>query len=302
MSDYYAELNVKKGASVDEIKKSYRKLALQYHPDRNPNDTKAEEKFKKISEAYAVLSDDSKRKQYDSVGDQSFHQNYSQDDIFRGTDFNSIFRDFGFADNDQQNIFSKIFGGGAGEQFGGGRGGPMRNIKGQDVEYPLTVGFMDSYNGSERDIHFSLSDGTTQQFKLKIPAGIKTDAKLRVAGKGATSSHGGKNGDLYVLITVANHAIYKRIENDIEAPVLLKPSEAMLGCQKTIDTPVGEKNVKIPSGIKSNTKIRLKGLGFADLQNKTSRGDFYAVVEIDVPSCLSDAQRTAVEQLAETGL
>lgn len=316
MADYYKVLGVERGAKDDEIKKSYRKLALKFHPDRNKGDKKAEERFKEISEAYAVLSDPEKRRQYDMVGDASFHQRYSQEDIFRGADFSSIFKEFdlggmgggpGGGQAGWDNIFGRIFGGGMGRppQDPSGRGGPGRGqqeIKGQDVEYPLTVGFQEAFAGSERNLSYQLSDGTKHELKLRIPPGARDGAKLRVAGKGASSPYGGAPGDLLVVIHVAPHPDYVRSGDDVERRLPLKISEALLGAQRGIETLDGLKKVKIPAGVKPGTKVRLKGLGFPVPGGKGLRGDFYVVVDLELPTTLSDAQRSAVEALQSVDL
>jgi len=299
VANYYDMLGVSKTATEAEIKKAFRKMAMQYHPDRNPNNKEAEEKFKQLNEAYAVLSDPQKRKQYDMFGDQKFHQQYSSEDIFRGTDFSSIFEEFGLGGHD---IFSNIFGGG-GRGFGG-HGGGFRQAppRGSDVEYPLPVGFMEAYTGGERTINFSLNDGTQRSLSVKIPAGIRSGAKLRVPGRGAPSRMGGEAGDLYVLIQVADHPEYKRVEDDIEAKLELKISEAILGASREITTPEGSKKIKIPAGVRAGTKIRLKGLGFPVQGRSGQRGDFFVVVDLIVPDKLSSQQKHAIETLQEAGL
>ena len=309
MSDYYETLGLKKGADETAIKKSYRKLALQYHPDRNAGDKGAEEKFKKISEAYAVLSDADKRKQYDMHGDSKFHQNYSQEDIFRGADFNSIFEEMNLSGGGD--IFSRIFGGAAG--FGGGRpggrggfspgfGGQRAQAKGQDVEFPLQIGFMESYTGSERQVSFRLGDGSETDLKVKVPAGARDGSKLRVSGKGAASPYGGAPGDLYIIIQVAGHPKFERVADDIESKIHLKISEAFLGCTRDVETPDGTKAVKVPAGVKPGTRIRLKSLGFPHAGKSTSRGDLYAIVEFDIPQKLNPKQLEAIEALAGVDL
>lgn len=310
MADYYKILEVERGASTDEIKKSYRKLALKYHPDRNKGDKNAEEKFKEISEAYAVLSDDQKRKQYDTFGDTKFHQNYSQEDIFRNADFGSVFRDFDMGG--MGDIFGRIFGGmGGGGGFGfdpsGGRGRGPGGFgggvpKGQDVEYPLDISFHEAFHGGERQVSYRLTDGSSHQIKIRIPRGAKDGAKLRVAGKGAASPYGGPAGDLFVILRVAADPRFTRSGDDIEAPVSLKISEALLGTSRDVETMDGVKKVKIPAGVKLGTKVRLRGLGFPSAGKHGHRGDFYVVVSLDVPSELTPAQRAAVEALQTVNL
>lgn len=298
MQNYYETLGVAKGSSEADIKKAYRKLAMTYHPDRNPDNKEAEEKFKQINEAYAVLSDPQKKKQYDTFGDARFHQQYSTEDIFRGTDFSSIFDELGLGG--QGNFFSSIFGGGGGfnaRRAAGFNAGPQ---KGQDVEYPLQIGFMDAYKGIERRISFRLSDGTEREITIKIPKGIRSGAKLRIAGRGAPSRNGGPAGDLFVLVQVAEHPDFKRVDDSIEVTLPLKVSEAFLGCSKSVQTPEGERKIKVPGGVKAGTKIRLKGLGFTTPSGEAA--DLYAVVDLEVPKDLSKEQKKAVEVLAEVGL
>jgi curved DNA-binding protein len=277
---------------------------MKFHPDRNPGNKAAEEKFKKISEAYAVLSDTEKRRQYDMFGDQKFHQNFSQEDIFRGADFRNIFSDAGF---DGSDIFSRIFGAGfGGAGFGGqgfgGRGGfggaPPR---GQDIEYPLTISFQEAYNGAERHLNFSLSDGSSRDLTIKIPAGVSEGGKLRIAGKGVASALGGAPGDLYIVVSVAQHPVFTRNGPDIDGKLRLKLSEALKGCSKDVETLEGSKKIKIPAGVKPGTKIRLRNLGFP-VPGKSIRGDFFAVIEYEVPENLSPNQLLAIDRLAEVGL
>jgi curved DNA-binding protein len=299
VENYYDLLGVAKTASEAEIKKAYRKLAMQYHPDRNPDDKSAEEKFKKINEAYAVLSDADKKRQYDTVGDSRFHQQYSSEDIFRGTDFSSIFDEMGLGG--RNSFFSSFFGGGGGggPRSGGGFGqqGPA---KGQDVEFPTTIGFLDAFNGVEKPISFKLSDGTEREMTVKIPKGVKSGSKLRVSGRGAPSRSGGQPGDLFIIVNVLEHPEFKRVDDNIEVTLSLKVSEAFLGASKAVNTPDGEKKIKIPAGVKAGTKVRLRGLGFPIAGGST--GDLYAVVDLDVKKDLNSAQMNAIEALAEAGL
>ncbi|MBI2603054.1 MAG: DnaJ domain-containing protein [Deltaproteobacteria bacterium] len=295
MEDYYKTLGVEKGSSTDEIKKAYRKLALKYHPDRHAGNKEFEEKFKKISEAYAVLSDPQKKKQYDTFGSADFHQRYSTDDIFRGTDFGSVFEEMGLGGF--ESILGRMFGG-----FGGGRAGGFHPpVRGQDLEYELQVSFDEAYKGAERQLDLDLGRGERRSLKLKIPAGVKAGGRLRVAGKGGKSPTGGHGGDLYVKIDVAPHPDFTRNGNDIESSMGLKISEALLGTTREIATPEGVRKLKVPAGVKGGTKIRLRGLGFP-IVGKNERGDFYAVVELIIPKHLSSKQKKIAEQLQAEGL
>lgn len=309
MADYYKTLGVEKGATDDVIKKAYRKLALKFHPDRNKGDPKAEEKFKEISEAYAVLSDEGKKKQYDNFGDQKFHQQYSQEDIFRGADFSSIFREFNLGGFDLGSIFGGRGGSAGFEAFGGmgGRGAGTAEarrgaMKGQDVEYPLTIGFEEAFRGSERQLSFRLEDGTSRSLKVKVPKGARDGAKLRIAGKGADSPYGGDAGDLYVVVSVAAHPRFTRTGDDVEAPLPLKLTDALLGATAEVETLDGVKKVKVPALMKPGKKIRLKGLGFPIARSETERGDFYVVVDYLLPETLTAAQKYAVEAMRDADL
>lgn len=302
VSDYYEILGVSKSASADDIKRSYRKLALKYHPDRNKGDKASEDKFKEISEAYAVLSDPQKKQQYDMYGSTGFHQRYSTDDIFQGADFSSIFKDlnFGGGGSGFDSIFSTLFGGGA--HGGGGRGGFRgQSAKGQDVEYDLTVSFMEAYAGAEKRIVFSLNNGQQVDLKVRIPAGIKEGGKLRVQGKGAQSQFGGPPGDLYIKVHMTPHHNFRRDGQNIEFDLNLKLTDAILGTKVQLPTLEGEKTVKIPAGISSGTKIRLKGLGFP-IPGSSDRGDLYAVAKLEVPKHLNPQQQEAVSNLRSLGL
>lgn len=291
--DYYQTLGVKKGAPPEDVKKAYRKLAVKYHPDKNPGNTEAEEKFKEISEAYAVLSDPQKKAQYDQFGSTGFHQRYSQEDIFRNFDFGDIFQGTGVGTED---IFSRIFGGGF---QGGGRYRP-RKQKGNDyaMEFPIT--FREAAEGGEKRVSF-LRDGEREELSVKIPPGIENDAKLRVQGKGEKGSQGGPAGDLYLTIKVGTDPVFSREGDDIVVEREIRFSEAALGASLEVPTLEGNKRVKVPAGIQPGTKIRLKGFGFPHM-GKTSKGDLYVKITVKVPGHLSASQKKLIEELAETGI
>ncbi|WP_321532859.1 DnaJ C-terminal domain-containing protein [uncultured Desulfuromonas sp.] len=297
--DYYATLGVTKQASEQEIKKAYRKLAVKYHPDKNPGDKQAEEKFKEISEAYAVLSDPEKKTQYDQFGDTGFHQRYSQEDIFRGADFGDIFREFGMGGDD---IFSQLFGG-----MGGGRGrrsafhqGRPQQVKGQDYVMRVNLPFRQAVTGGERMINYS-HDGHNEQIQVRIPPGIETGQKLRVGGKGGPSPTGGKSGDLLLEITVDKDAHFTRDGNNLQVQVSVPFSGACLGTSAAVPTLDGEKRIKVPAGTANGSRIRLRGHG-VPAHGKHPAGDLYAQVMVKVPKQLTDEQKALLEELQKQGL
>ncbi len=293
--DYYQVLGLKKGASADEIKKAYRKLAVKYHPDKNQGNKEAEEKFKEINEAYAVLSDPQKKTQYDQFGSTGFHQRYSQEDIFRGFDVGDLFKDMGFGTDD---IFSRIFGGGGFQQRGAG----FRNRKqrGEDFTMEVQVSFREAARGVEKRIAF-MREGKREELSVKVPAGIDNDAKLRIAGKGGKGAGGGPAGDLYLTVKVGSDPVFTREGNDIIVEREIRFTEAALGTSLEVPTLEGSKRIKIPAGIQPGTKIRLKGFGFPQL-NKNTRGDLYVKVGVKVPEGLSESQKKLLEELAASGI
>jgi curved DNA-binding protein len=297
--DYYEILGVGKNASDEEMKRAYRKLAMKYHPDRNPNKKEAEERFKELNEAYAVLSDKEKRKQYDTFGKEGFHQRYTQEDIFRGFDF--------------EDIFSNLFGGrGRRETRSGGRGGydfgdvfsrayqgGRAPQKGEDVLYELPITLEEAALGGEKRISIP-KNGRVEEISVRIPAGIPSGKKLRVAGKGMEGKNGGPSGDLYLQVSVKNHPIFDRDGDDLIVEKEIIFSEAVLGTTIEVPTLEGTKKVKVPPGTQSHTKMRLRGLGISHFQG-TGKGDEYIKVIVKVPKRVTDKSRKLIEELAKEG-
>lgn len=293
VKDYYQVLGMKKDASPEDIKKAYRKLAIKYHPDKNPGNKDAEEKFKEISEAYAVLSDPQKKAQYDQFGSSDFHQRYSQEDIFRGFDFGDIFQGTGVGAED---IFSRIFGGGFQP---GGRRHPRRQ-RGEDYSMEVSLTFREAAEGGEKRVSF-LRDGVKEDLSVKIPAGIENDSRMRIKAKGGQGCGGGPSGDLYLTIKVGADPVFSREGNDIMVEREIRYTDAALGTTIEVPTLDGSKRVKVPAGIQPGTKIRLKGFGIQHM-GKTSKGDLFVKVNVKVPGQLTASQKKLVEELAATGV
>ena len=301
--DYYEILGVNKSASDEEIKRAYRKLAMKYHPDKNPNKKDAEERFKEINEAYAVLSDKEKRKQYETFGKEGFHQRFTQEDIFRGFDFDDI--------------LSGLFGGRGRREFRyGGRGGSdfgdlftgqgtyqdmsRRPQKGEDILYELSISLEEAVLGGEKRISYR-KNGKVEEVSVRIPKGIETGKKLRLSGKGMEGRKGGPSGDLYLQISVREHPIFIREGDDLIVEKEVSFSEAALGTTIEVATLEGTKKVKIPQGTQSHTKMRLKGLGIPHFQ-KEGRGDEYVKVIVRVPKRVNDKSKKLIEELAREGM
>jgi curved DNA-binding protein len=311
--DYYNLLGVSKNATPEEVKKAYRKLALKYHPDRTKGDKEAEERFKEISEAYAVLSDKEKRQQYDTFGDAGFQQRFSREDIFRNFDMGSILREFGFdfgygaAGSGRTatgaNPFGAFF-----QQAGGGCGpGGCQGSRGSapprgsDLRMELPLTFEEVLNGVEKTI--SLRRGSQpERVSVKVPAGIDHGKKLRVSGKGEPSPVGGPAGDLYLQIRIEPHHLFTREESDLLLDRQISFSEAALGTVVSVPTLDGnELKVKVPAGVQCHARLRLKGKGLP-VGPQGPRGDLYVKIGVAVPKSLTDEQRELMEKLAAAGL
>jgi len=297
-TDYYKALEIEKGASSDDIKKAFRKLAVKYHPDRNPGNKGAEDKFKEINEAYAVLSDPEKKQQYDTFGSSGFHNKYTQEDIFRGFDFGNAYKDMG-GGSGAEDIFSRLFGGSFSR--GGGRGG-FRSAQqnGADHEMELTISFLDAAHGVEKQVAFR-RNGQREELKVKIPAGVDNGSKIRISGKGAQSDSGGSPGDLFLILHVEPDPVFTRDGGDLFVERPISFTAACLGIALDVPTLEGDKRIKIPAGIQPGTKIRLKGCGIKSL-GSNAKGDLYVKIGVHIPETLNAEQKQLVEELAKKGL
>lgn len=312
--DYYKVLGVAKGASAEEIKKAFRKLALKYHPDRNKGDKEAEDKFKEINEAYAVLSDPKKKQEFDTYGSSGFKQRYSQEDIFRGSDINDILRGMGLGGD----AFSQFFGGGGRGGFrtythGGGPGaggfgyqqpfGGMGGVpaRGTDLVYELPVSLQEVFLGGEKMVSYRVG-GRTERISVKVPPGMESGKKLRLAGKGEPGPPGAPVGDLLIKINVLDDPQFKREGADLETTKTVPFSQAALGATVEVATIDGKNlTVKLPKGTQPGARLRLKGQGLPQFKG-SGRGDLFVRVAIEVPTRLSKDQKELLEKLSEEGL
>ncbi len=308
--DYYKILGVNKDASDEKIKKAYRKLAMKYHPDQNKGDKQAEEHFKEVNEAYAVLSDKEKRRQYDMFGSEGFQQRFSQEDIFRNFDFGQVFREFGFGSED---VFGRIFGGMGGgrrpfRRGGGGfySGGPFGRTaqqpqKGSDLVMDMQVSLKEAVFGASKIASFNKGGGV-ERVTVKIPPGISTGKKLRIAAKGQEGVWGGPPGDLLIKILVASHHVFHRKGDDLIITREITLTQAVLGIQIEVPT-LDDKtlSLKVPAGTQSHTQMRIKGHGVPRF-NKTGRGDLYVKIIVKLPKSLTPEQEELFKQLADQGL
>ena len=306
--DYYEVLGVDKNADDETIKKAYRKLAKKYHPDTNAGNAEAEKKFKEISEAYAVLSDKEKRKEYDQFGNGDFEY-----------DPNQGYQEFHFEGGNMDDIMEELFGhmGGMGHMGGGfGSGGSHRSSRtsfynngfdngfasgfagssmNNNIETEMTISFDDAVFGCDKLISLQdpHSSAAPKKLKVHIPAGIASGQTVRLKGKGRTSA-----GDLLIKVTVEEKIGYDRKGMDIYTTVNIPYEIAALGGEATIPTLYGNVKCKIKEGTQSGCKIRLKGKGVVSMKNSSQYGDQYATVQIQVPRHLSEEAKQKLREYA----
>jgi len=299
-ADYYKVLGVDKKATDGELKKAYRKLAMKYHPDKNKGDKAAEAKFKEVSEAYAVLSDKEKRRQYDEFGANGFQQRFSQEDIFRGFDFSDILKEFGFGGG----MFGGKRSGGrfsySGSPFGQA-GGRQSQPKGSDVVYEMPLTLHEVATGTRKTLSLQHGD-RTEKVNVNVPKGITTGKKLRIPGKGNLNPYGGQPGDLYVQVKVLPDRVFSPEGHDLHIHRNIKLSDALTGTTLSVPTLEGkELNLKVPAGTNHKTKMRLPGHGLPRLKGG-GRGDLYVNLLVQMPKKLSAEQKELVRKLADSGL
>ena len=322
--DFYKTLGVERKADEKEIKRAYRKLARQHHPDINPNDKGAEARFKDINQAYQVLSDKEKRELYDAVGDDydKVPAGVSAEDFKRysgGTGFSGSgnfpgganFEDVFGQSSTRGGANFRVQSGGAGaggvgdlfENLFGGRGDSGRRQtrtpqKGGDVEQPIEISLQESIRGAQRTLQLTIRSergDESRHVTVRIPAGVRDNARVRIANQGASGQNGGANGDLFLRVRIAPHAFWKREVDDLVCEIPIRFDEAALGATISVPTIESAVNLKIPAGTQSGQTFRLSGRGVKQKDGKA--GDQFVKVKIVVPKDLNNRERELIEEL-----
>jgi len=297
--DFYDILGVKKTVDAKELKKAYRRLARQYHPDLHPGEkkTEMEKKFKELNEAYEVLGDEENRKKYDQYG-----MNWKEAEAYerarqQGGGAYPGGGPGGFTQGgaDFSDIFENMFRQGAQREGAGFRGFAMA---GADMEANLPISLREAFTGTRRALNLSDAGGTPRSIEVRIPAGVRDGERLRVKGKGAPGRGGGPPGDLFFYVQIAPHPVFQRKDADIVVTLPLWPWEAVLGADVEVPTLSGTVRLKIPAGSQSQQRMRLKGKG---LPKRTGgHGDQFVVLDIVTPTSLSPDEKQLYEQLAKS--
>ncbi len=300
-TDYYAALGVERGASQDEIKKAYRRLAQKYHPDVS-KEPGAEAKFKEIAEAYQTLKDPEKRAAYDALGTRPQGEEFRPPPDWARQHGGA--EGFSFEDIDFADLFSRFGARGAGTRgFSGGNG----SMPGQDFEIPVEISIEDAFRGTTLELNLSMPEydaaghlrRVPQQVRARIAPGAVDGQRLRLPGKGGKGFNGGRNGDLYLDISLKPHPLYRAVDHDLYIDLPLAPWEAALGASVEVPTLAGNVNLKIPAGTSGGRKLRLAGRGLP--KPRGGAGDLSAVAQVVVPATLSERERALYQQLASTG-
>lgn len=302
--DYYKMLGIDKNASQEDIKKAYRKLARQYHPDVNPNDKEAHKKFQQINEANEVLSDPEKRKKYDEYGKD--WKNAEEFAKARGQQrqYNYEGQEGGFGEGFDGGAFSEffesLFGGMGGNRSGnGGRTGSGRRsrdvkFRGQDYEAALQLSLREAYTTHQRTITID-----EKNLRITIPAGAESGQRIRLKGQGGPGINGGPNGDLYITFQIADDPQFKRLGNDLYATAEIDLYTAVLGGETTVETLSGKIKLKISPGTQNDTKVRVKGKGFPVYKQEGEFGDLYVTYKIKIPTQLTEKEKELFTELSK---
>lgn len=303
--DYYAALGVGRQASDEEIQKAYRQLARKYHPDLNPDDAKAKQKFQEVQNAFEVLSDSKKRDMYDRYG-SAYESMGAGGPGGPGAGGPNPWANAGGGGPNVDINLDDLFGGGGGGGFAdlfknlGGRGKrtarPEPPSRGSNIEYELTVPFTTAVLGGEAQIAVQRPDGRTETIQVKVPVGIEDGKKIRLRGQGNPSPNGGPDGDLMIKVKAAPHPHFRRQGKRLDVRVPITLAEAVAGAKVDVPTPHGTITVTVPPETSSGAKLRLKGQGVKPASG--TPGDLFAELEIVLPKNMSDEDREQLQSIA----
>jgi curved DNA-binding protein len=294
--DYYKILGVDKSASQEDIKKAYRKLARKLHPDLNPNDKEAKNKFQQINEANEVLSDPEKRKKYDQYGEnwqhgEAFERAAQSQTAGQGRKRTYSSEEYG--EDDFSDFFESLFGQ---QAAGGGMGrSGTTKFRGQDYTAELQLSLQDAYQTHPQTLTVN-----GKKIRITIPAGIENGQVIKLKGYGSPGANGGPNGDLYITFSIINDTKFRRLGNDLYASVELDLYTAVLGGEITIDTLNGKVKLKVKPETQNGTKIRLKGKGFPVYKTQEKYGDLYITYTIRIPTHLTEKQKALFTELSKS--
>lgn len=298
--DYYKILGLDKNASADDIKKAYRKLARQHHPDLNPNDAEAVKKFQQINEAHEVLSDPEKRKKYDQYGAdwkqaeqfEQARQQRQQRGAAAGNPFGDGYEEhFTYSDGgDFSDFFSQMFGGAG----GGNRAGRESRFRGQDYRAEVKVNLTEAYKTHQQT--FTVNG---KNIRITVPAGIESGQEIKIKGYGSPGVNGGPNGDLYITFDIVNNTSFTRRGNDLYLDAPLSLYKAVLGGEETIDTMGGKVKLTVQPETQNGAKVRLKGKGVPVYKKEGEFGDLYITWKVALPKNLNEKEKELFQQLAD---
>lgn len=298
--DYYKVLDLNKSASAADIKKAYRKLARKLHPDLNPNDKTAQEKFQKVNEANEVLSDPEKRKKYDQYGKDWQHADaFEQAKQQQGSQGYSDGRSYGgggqaYDESQFSDFFESMFGGGGGFRGGGTGRRQTSQFKGQDMNATLRLNLTDVLKEEKQTISLG-----TKKIRLTIPAGVEDGQTIKIKGHGDEGMNGGPKGDLYITFEVLNNTTFKRVQSDLYSTEIIPLYTALLGGDITVETLTGNVKLKVKPETQNDTKVKLKGKGLPKYKKEDHHGDFYITYKIDLPKNLSDKEKELFTELSK---
>ena len=297
--DYYKILGIDKKASQADIKKAYRKLARKLHPDLNPNDKEAQQKFQQINEANEVLSDPEKRKKYDQYGKDWQHadayeeaqRNNQQRSSYSGG--RSSYGSSGeFGNEDFSDFFESMFGGAGG--FSGGGRRRTAQFKGQDLNATLKLNLLDILEDQKQTL-----DLGSKKIRITIPAGVEDGQTIKISGYGGEGANGGPKGDLYLTFEILNNTPFQRVGNDLYKTESISLYQALLGGELEVNTLTGKVKLKVKPETQNDTKVKLKGKGMPVYKRKGSYGDLYITYKVVMPTNLTSTEKELFQQLSE---